>query len=156
MADTKMDLTGHTPRFGRRLNPGNYLVVVDAVEYNEEAPKGQSLRFTFKSVEGESEGGTVAATLYIINDNFTGSKGHRGATLDNWFHLLEAVGFKPGKFDAVKIGDQMVGKRLGVEVVNSDPVGQESKIYANVNSFFPASAMGDESQDENDDETGLA
>lgn len=141
MANTTMDLTGHTPKFGRRLDPGNYLVEVADFEFNAEAPKGQSIRFTFRALGGEYDGGTVGSTLYIINEDFVGSKGHRSATLDNWFHLLKAVGLTPGKFDAVKVAERLVGRRLGISVVESDPVGPEKKTYANVQAYFPADAM---------------
>lgn len=143
MADTTMDLTGHTPKFGRRLAPGTYLCEIADYDYDPEAKKGHSIRFTFRCIDGgEYDGGTVGATLYVINDEFSGSKGHKDATLDNWFHLLKAVGVNPGKFDAVKTAERLVGRRIGIEVVESDPVGPEKKTYANVSAYIPADALG--------------
>lgn len=153
MPNTTMDLTGHTPKFGRRLDPGTYLVEVSDFEYNEEAAKGQSIRFTFRVCDGgEYDGGTVGSTLYIINDQFSGSKGHKSATLDNWFHLLKAVGLKPGKFDAVKVAERLIGRRLGIVVVESDPVGPEKKTYANVQAYFPADAIETSAEESSTDD----
>lgn len=139
--NTTMDLSGHTPKYGRRLDPGEYLVEVADFLFNPDAAKGQSIRFTFRCVDGSTfDGGTVGSTLYIINDAFSGSPGHKDATLDNWFHFLKAVGVKPGKFDAVKVAEKLVGRRLGIEVKESEPTA-EGKVYSNVQAYFPAAAL---------------
>lgn len=144
-----MDLTNHSPRFGRRLVPGIHLVEISDFEYTaagSESPKGDKYRITFRAVKGMHEGCTVSSTLYDINSNFKGTKGHRSATLDNWFHLLVALGIKPGKFDPSKMVPKMMGKQLGVEVIESDPT-PEGKTYANVQSFMKPEVVGALSED---------
>lgn len=139
-----MDLSDHTPQFGQTLPEGKYLVEVAGFEESS-ADKGDRIRFTFKVVEGEQAGGIVGSTLYIINESFKGSDGHKGASLDNWYNLLVATGVKPSNFDDMrKVAQALTGRRLGIEVTHSEPTGPKKRVYANVRSYFPAAAMGDE------------
>lgn len=137
-----MDLSNHTPSFGVTLPEGKYLVEVAKHEADTKE-KGDRIRITFKVVEGEQAGGTVGSTLYIINEKFKGSDGHRAATLDNWYNLLVACGVKPSAFDDMrKVATALEGRRLGIEVTHSEPTGKDDRVFANVRSYFPAAAMG--------------
>ena len=153
MSNWSMDLGDHTPQFGRTLPEGQYLVEVAGYE-EKSKEKGDSIRFTFKVVKGDQTGGIVGSTLYVINENFSGSEGHKGASLDNWYNFLVAIGIKPSAFkDMRRVADKAIGKRLGIEVVHSDPTGPKERIYANVNSYFPAAALGDEGDEDEGEDT---
>ena len=153
MADTTMDLTGHTPKFGRRPEAGEYLAEVSNQTYNDDANKGHAIRFQFRICDGSTQDGcTVGSTFYILNDQFTGSDGHRDVTLDSWFHLLKAVGMKPGKFDAKKVAERLIGRRLGIKVVESDQTDKNGQPYMNVDAFFPAEALATAAPDPVEDD----
>ncbi len=138
MSNWGMNFENHVPTFGRRLPEGRYLVEVAGNEADT-AEKGDRIRVTFKVVEGVETGGTISTTLYILNDKFSGSEGHAGATKDNWYHLLVSAGVKPTSFnDMREVANALTGRRLGIEVVHNQ---NGEKTYANVQGFLPAAAM---------------
>ena len=145
MSDWTMDFEpGYVPMFGRRLEPGKYLMEIATVEADSQQGKGDFVRFTYKVQEGPDKGATMSERLMILNSNFRPSSDkHASAVKDNWYNLLVACGVQPTTgMNMRDVSETLVGTILGVEVVHAPGKGKnKGKTYANIQSYMPASAM---------------
>lgn len=109
MAEIDIDLTNYKDKFGQRVDPGVYTVVIEDAQPDESRAGNPMVNIWYRVLGGQHDGATVVDRL--VNTE---------ASLFRWVGFLSAIGM-PTPRKRLKVNTQsLIGKRLRIEVADGE------------------------------------
>lgn len=140
-----IDLTTYKERFGQRVAPGRYRVVIEDAELTVASTGSKGIEVWLTCTEGDFAGSTITDRLYYEKD------GKPSPGIFRLVQLMQAAGLPTPKKRFQLPLRQMIGRTIDIDVEDGEPYN--NRVRSEVQGYMRA---GDSQTDQGDDLTDLS